>query len=564
MASNSSSLVSKPLGEGGQANVYTRWRGDQIVDVEKVYKQGYPNLSAHEVTIASRAISPYVIRMELTEQGTIIMPHYPLGDMKKVYLKETSLYKFEEQQAWTLLHDVSSGLLELSSRGICHRDLTPTNILVSADASGSIHYTITDFGLAFDLSQQPHPQYCGTHMFAAPESLAQTPTFNRRSDVFSLAVLVLYMLRRDHPYELEWYGLEPGPKAAEVRRKDFEAKYKKRGEFDEDHINTPRRTFDRSLVAMLLRMLHLDPEERISMGVVLEASSTPKQYNNNIEKLQTQLADERRLTGTNATHIADLNKQVSDLQNQIATCGKLLESAESRARASEANRRLSETRLQTAVKRAETAQIAKEDAQNGVNQLRAMWERACGRNETLGKQIDSLNQQQVESRHTINDLEKKLESSRTDAALQLAESRNREGQLENALLADKYRISDLESSLCAESTSSEELQTHLTSAEKKIDEYERRLSESASRIADLESAQTATTAELDTVRKTASELPTVLAQLEVVTKKATGLSSSLSVAKQTFTRQVTQQVFIVILFLFYIYFLNTCVFIILN
>lgn len=88
-------------------------------------------------------------------------------------------------------------------RGVIHRDVKPSNILVDAD--GEPH--ILDFGLAkagymADMSTSLTAQIVGTPAYMSPEQAAGDPSgIDIRSDVYSLGIVLFEMLTGKMPYE---------------------------------------------------------------------------------------------------------------------------------------------------------------------------------------------------------------------------------------------------------------------------------------------------------------------------------------------------------------------------
>ena len=107
-----------------------------------------------------------------------------------------------ENEARTILRDVVAGLKFLHSRGIIHRDLKLSNILLSETGKAKI----ADFGLA--VLTEGHPgttdsrerTICGTPNYLAPEILNKK-NYGRGADIWSLGCLLYSFLTGRPPFD---------------------------------------------------------------------------------------------------------------------------------------------------------------------------------------------------------------------------------------------------------------------------------------------------------------------------------------------------------------------------
>ena len=144
---------------------------------------------------------------------------------------------------------------------LLHRDIKPDNILISIDGEP----ILTDFGLATacqpDLVQAPDSEgtpigsegFSGTPAFMAPERFddARTPS-DQRSDVYSLGVLLFYLLTGDVPFQ---------GTIAEVRAAAQHA--------PRPSVRTSTRGVSRELDAVCSRAMAADREDRYPSAAAL-------------------------------------------------------------------------------------------------------------------------------------------------------------------------------------------------------------------------------------------------------------------------------------------------------
>jgi serine/threonine-protein kinase len=106
--------------------------------------------------------------------------------------------RFEPRIAALVALEISRGLEEIHARGIVHRDVKPSNILLGRGGEAKI----ADFGIAFDarapaLTRTGHT--VGTPIYMSPEQLIGDRV-DPRSDVFALGVVLYETLAGEPPF----------------------------------------------------------------------------------------------------------------------------------------------------------------------------------------------------------------------------------------------------------------------------------------------------------------------------------------------------------------------------
>ena len=101
---------------------------------------------------------------------------------------------FHPTAAMGLFHQLIEALAHCHNHGIYHRDVKPSNLLVSNDH----RLLLGDFGLATDAPHCRH--FCGTPMYMAPELGGGTLYDGALADVWSAGLCLYNFLTGDHPY----------------------------------------------------------------------------------------------------------------------------------------------------------------------------------------------------------------------------------------------------------------------------------------------------------------------------------------------------------------------------
>jgi serine/threonine-protein kinase len=157
---------------------------------------------------------------------------------------------FVVNDALMIIREVTRGLIMAHNTGIVHRDLKPDNILIADN--GQIK--ITDFGLAQDVEYQGVVEseglLVGTPYYMSPEAWQGRSDLDGRSDLYSLGVILYYMLTTRRPFE--------ALKIADLRRKHLE-----QPPLGAEKINPE---VPEILSAIINRLLEKDPEARFQNG----------------------------------------------------------------------------------------------------------------------------------------------------------------------------------------------------------------------------------------------------------------------------------------------------------
>jgi WD40 repeat protein/predicted Ser/Thr protein kinase len=206
--------IVRVLGEGGMGTIYEAEQDNPRRTVAlKVLRPGFsPALVqrfTHEAHILARLHHPGIAQVYEAGLAADGRPFFAMEFIRGVRLDEYArLRGLTAPARLELVARVCDAVQHAHEQGVIHRDLKPGNILV--DESGQPK--VLDFGVAraTDANLQPITgrtetgQVLGTLGYMSPEQLGGDPTaLDRRSDVYSLGVILFELLADRPPYDVE-------------------------------------------------------------------------------------------------------------------------------------------------------------------------------------------------------------------------------------------------------------------------------------------------------------------------------------------------------------------------
>lgn len=210
-----------------------------------------------EIDIMKLCRHPNIVTLldhfENSEYIFIIMELLTGGDLEEHFHK--TKFKFTEAKAASIMFQLGSGIKYLHDYGVLHRDLKPENIMLS-DNTEKATIKIMDFGLSKIMGPLERvADGFGTLSFVAPEVLIRQP-YNKQIDIWSLGVILYYMLSGTLPFDDENDNEEIIAKMTVFTEVQFPSKYwSKRGE---------------DVIDLIRKCLIKNPEERIKIDEYLQ------------------------------------------------------------------------------------------------------------------------------------------------------------------------------------------------------------------------------------------------------------------------------------------------------
>ena len=195
------------LGRGSMSIVYEgihpeleRTVAVKMLSHELVCRTNFRDHFRNEAKIISRLRHPHIVEVFDTEQAYATL-FIVMERLHGIPLDEwiESRGPLEADAARDILRQVASALAAAHRQGIVHRDVKPSNIMISRDGL----VKLTDFGLALDLhgasSDQIAQPFSGTPAYMAPEQI-DGAEIDARTDIYSLGIMAYELITGRQPF----------------------------------------------------------------------------------------------------------------------------------------------------------------------------------------------------------------------------------------------------------------------------------------------------------------------------------------------------------------------------
>lgn len=206
--------IIEQIGEGGMAIVYKAYdsRLDTDVAVKVIRVENIPPYILKKALIRfereakalAKLTHPNIVKVldygEFEGEPFLVMPYLPGGTLKQLLTGKSLPW----QQSVNLLIPISRALSYAHKQGMIHRDVKPSNILITQSGEPMV----TDYGIAKILDEEITQDLTGTSTaigtpeYMSPEQVT-SKTVDHRTDIYSLGVVLYEMVTGRKPFKAD-------------------------------------------------------------------------------------------------------------------------------------------------------------------------------------------------------------------------------------------------------------------------------------------------------------------------------------------------------------------------
>lgn len=204
--------IIKPLGAGGMGEVYLaedtklgRQVAIKLMDPLLGREPGFLSRFDNEARIQAKLVHQHIVILHeyFTEgEANYMVLEYAPGITLRKLIDQTG--PIPEERTLHIFRQLAEALAYSHSKGIIHRDVKPTNIMVDPDHD--YHVKVMDFGIA-RLLNSGHLTHSGTRLgtvyYMSPEQVQAKKDIDQRTDIYSAGVVLYEMLSGELPFDLD-------------------------------------------------------------------------------------------------------------------------------------------------------------------------------------------------------------------------------------------------------------------------------------------------------------------------------------------------------------------------
>jgi serine/threonine-protein kinase len=202
--------IIEQLGQGGMATVYKAYHAslDRYVALKVLHPafqldQTFTTRFQREARVVARLEHPNIVPIydySEHESRPFLVMKYIEGDTLKARLNQGPLTSEEIER---VVNSVGSALAYAHNQGILHRDVKPSNVMISKDG---VMY-LADFGLAriaeAGESTMSSDSIMGTPQYISPEQAMGKKDLDARTDIYSFGVMLYELVVGQVPFNAD-------------------------------------------------------------------------------------------------------------------------------------------------------------------------------------------------------------------------------------------------------------------------------------------------------------------------------------------------------------------------
>jgi serine/threonine protein kinase len=253
--------IERMLGRGGMAAVYYGWDvklerpvAIKVIDAQYRRDRTYAERFVREARAVAAWQHPNILQVHYAddEDGIYyyVMEYIHGPDLEQLLRQYAqSGERMPVEDVLRIGYAIASALDYAHSKGVIHRDVKPSNIMIAEDG----RVVLADFGLAMYVTEGSIGQVFGSPQYIAPEQARNSAEALPQSDLYSLGVMLYQMLTGALPFD------DPSPTSLALQHVTQEPPPPRQ-------INPE---LSPAVEAVLLRALRKSPQERYSNGKAL-------------------------------------------------------------------------------------------------------------------------------------------------------------------------------------------------------------------------------------------------------------------------------------------------------